>query len=279
MSTIIHVDSVDSFEATVNDLSANLSGVFICTSGRAEIEFCESTCIVSADMLLYYTPYSMVKVISASDDWGGIMLGEELEVVLDTMSDVPVTHRIAMRDFPCIRISETEKGRIMQMIDIVGDRKRMLEEQKPTKGRAVHTAILEALVKALCLDLIAIYFACTPQEDIPAGTESRIHDRFMVSVLTNAMTERSVTYYAAEQNLSPGHFSSIVKSISGITPLKWIEKVAMVKAKKLLSDRSLSTKQVAKMMHFPDQSAFGRYFKKHEHVSPGAYRKRRFAGE
>lgn len=279
MSSIIHIDKAADFEAAVNDLSSGLAGVFICTSGRAEMEFCDRPCVVDGDTLLYFTPYSVAKVMSTSDDWAGIMLGEDLEAVLDVLVDVPVIHRIAVRDFPCIRISEPEKERIMRMMGIVERRMRMLDGEKPEMRRHVNIAILEALVKVLCLDLIAIYFAYMPAENNVASMETRVHDRFILSVLEKATTERSVSYYAAEQNLSPGHFSAIVKSVSGITPLKWIENIVMVKAKKLLLDRSLSTKQVANMMNFPDQSAFGRYFKKYENISPGAYRKRRFAGE
>ncbi|MBU3813401.1 MAG: helix-turn-helix transcriptional regulator [Candidatus Bacteroides intestinipullorum] len=66
--------------------------------------------------------------------------------------------------------------------------------------------------------------------------------------------------------------SSIVKAQSGRTAIQWIETFTLLQAQHSLRLTKLSIKEIAYRLHFPDQSVFGRYFKKHCGVSPSEYR-------
>ena len=93
-----------------------------------------------------------------------------------------------------------------------------------------------------------------------------------MSVFRNCERERTVSYYANEQSLSPNYLSSVIKSHSDRTAMQWIETLTILKAKHSLRFTKLIIKEIAYKMHFPDQSVFGRYFKKHCGMSPSDYR-------
>ncbi len=55
---------------------------------------------------------------------------------------------------------------------------------------------------------------------------------------------------------------------------KWIDESLIREAKILLAAHGFTTvQQVADMLHFSDQSTFGKFFKKHMGLSPMEYRK------
>ena len=56
------------------------------------------------------------------------------------------------------------------------------------------------------------------------------------------------------------------------TAIQWIETFTILKAQHYLGSTKLSVKEIAYELNFPDQSVFGRYFKKHLGISPSAYR-------
>lgn len=94
-------------------------------------------------------------------------------------------------------------------------------------------------------------------------------------IYDNCHSQRTVEYYASEQNLSPYYFSSIIKSCSGKSAMQWIESVTMTFARQYLECTELSIKEISDRLNFPDQSTFGRYFKRHEGCSPSDFRRRK----
>ena len=46
----------------------------------------------------------------------------------------------------------------------------------------------------------------------------------------------------------------------------------MTAARRMLDSPALSIKEIAEQLNFPDQSVFGRYFRRQEGISPGQYR-------
>ena len=132
--------------------------------------------------------------------------------------------------------------------------------------------VVQSLLQAFCLEVLDIYFNCAPVEELQQDCEERIFNRFFMSVFRNCERERAVSYYANEQSLSPNYLSSVIKSHSDRNAMQWIETLTILKAKHSLRFTKLTIKEIAYKMHFPDQSVFGRYLKKHCGMSPSDYR-------
>lgn len=123
--------------------------------------------------------------------------------------------------------------------------------------------------------MLEAYFSNTPAEVLPQQKGDAILNTFLVSVYEHCHRHRTVQYYADEQHLSPYYFSSIIRERSGKSALQWIANVTMIFARQYLSCTAMSIKEIADCLHFPDLSAFGRYFKRHEGCAPSEFRERK----
>ena len=83
---------------------------------------------------------------------------------------------------------------------------------------------------------------------------------------------RNVQFYADTLCVSSKHLTETIKEVTGRTSGEWIEEAVILEAKVLLRDQRISVAQVAEDINFPDQSSFGKYFKKHTGLSPSDYR-------
>ncbi|HPN68164.1 MAG TPA: AraC family transcriptional regulator [Saprospiraceae bacterium] len=85
--------------------------------------------------------------------------------------------------------------------------------------------------------------------------------------------ERSVQFYANKLFISSKYLSEILKNETGKTASEWISDLLLLEAKVLLSNRNLQINQIAEVLHFPDVSTFGKFFKNLSGSSPLQYRK------
>ncbi len=102
--------------------------------------------------------------------------------------------------------------------------------------------------------------------------ESILKD-FMELLNKNVASESRVKFYADSLCISKQHLSSIVNEKIQMPIGKFIALMRIEKATVLLRDPQLSIQQIASKLSFPDQSSFGKFFKKHIGVSPLQYRR------
>ena len=65
----------------------------------------------------------------------------------------------------------------------------------------------------------------------------------------------------------------MVKLISKRTPNDWIDDYVVLELRVLLRNSSKTIKEITEMLHFPNQSFLGKYFKEHVGMSPSEYRR------
>lgn len=259
-------------DATV---SQNKYGFFLCRKGEADILLDNHSFHIEAGVLCLYTPYTFIRIIRHTDNIEGCLMEGELDTIQSALSNIPAAERFAIRSHPCVKLGTAECQRLEQAVEMLTARTELLRKaEKPRSVRLLHT-LVQALLQALCLEVLEIYFNCTTIEELPQNREEKIFNRFLMSVFRNCNKERSVTFYAREQHLSPNYLSTIVKNQSGRTAIQWIETFTLLQAQHYLLQTRLSIKEIAYQLHFPDQSVFGRYFKKHCGVSPTDYRNRK----
>lgn len=83
--------------------------------------------------------------------------------------------------------------------------------------------------------------------------------------------ERSVTFYADRLYISPKYLSLVIKEATGRSAGQWIDDMVVLEAKNLLRFSGKNVQQVAYELNFPNQSAFGKYFKHLTGSSPTQY--------
>lgn len=88
------------------------------------------------------------------------------------------------------------------------------------------------------------------------------------------ISNRSISFYAANYGLSANAFSKQIKNHFGKTPSKLIQERLSLEAKRLLHLTFKNIKQIAAELGFEDEFYFSRYFKNEVGVSPKVFRKK-----
>lgn len=96
--------------------------------------------------------------------------------------------------------------------------------------------------------------------------------QFMILLSEHYRQERSVDFYAQNLCVTPKYLTSLIKKVSNETATYWINRYVILEAKELLKYTEKSVQEIAYYLNFPNQSFFGKYFKRHTGVPPMQYR-------
>lgn len=102
------------------------------------------------------------------------------------------------------------------------------------------------------------------------------HDRVEKAILyieSNYTEKITADDIAKSAHLSRFHFIRIFRSCTGLTPMEFVTKLRIEKAKSLLLITGMSLAIVALSCGFSSQSHFTRTFKAHHGQTPGQFRK------
>ena len=102
--------------------------------------------------------------------------------------------------------------------------------------------------------------------------QEEIFKHFIQLIHKHCTTQREVSFYASELFITPRYLSTVVQNVSNATAKSIIDRHVILESKALLQSTNLSIQEISNRLCFPDQSFFGRYFKKHTGVSPAKYR-------
>ena len=102
--------------------------------------------------------------------------------------------------------------------------------------------------------------------------KNHIVANFLELVQQHYREERLIQYYASRLCITPKYLSKLVKDHTGRAATDWIEQHVILEARAMLQSTDLSIQQIATTLNFPNQSFFGKYFKRATGVSPKQYR-------
>lgn len=103
--------------------------------------------------------------------------------------------------------------------------------------------------------------------------KEQLFERFLELLMQHAREQHLVSFYAEKLCITSQYLSLILREFSGKSANRWIDDAILMEAKALLKTPNITVQQVAEMLHFSDQSTFGKFFKKHMGISPLEYRK------
>lgn len=103
--------------------------------------------------------------------------------------------------------------------------------------------------------------------------KNSIVERFLELVHENYRTERMISFYADRICVTPKYLSKVVKEHTGRSAGEWIESHVILDARAMLQSSDMTIQQIASSLNFPNQSFFGKYFKRATGLSPKEYRR------
>ena len=256
-------DFVDSKYPVIH---SDKNGFLLCKQGSIQLLLDDSTFNINAGDLYIYPPFSQTFIKEVSYDFLGVVGIADFDFVLSTIIQVSNTQQhIYIRSRPCVTLNQHQQRNIEELISVM--KNRIAEIDRPLRAQ-----ILSALVQTVCFEILDAYLDGLSISPLYQNQRDKIFHRFIQDCFMHFKKHREVKFYAELQHLTPRYFSTVIREVSGKTPMDWINLSIITEAKKLLVTPDLNIKEIAIQLNFEDQSLFGRYFKRITGLSPSNFR-------
>lgn len=212
--------------------------------------------------------------LHCSDNFHGYIAGIEFNTLLDIFhrdQSFPGIFRQSLRttltrsDIAPRRLRIIQKD-FMNLMGTLGNKKHLLPE-----------ALNFASFYMLMIDLADMMWEKTGLK-MPETEKMNRRDSLLVNFMQAAAShiedESSVDFYAEKLCVSRSYLSQVVKQKTGQPVGVVLSTFRYERSMKYVNNPSYSLQQVANKMSFPDQATFSKFFKKHNGLSPLAYRKK-----
>ena len=250
-------------------------GLELCTAGSAEKLTIKGSCSIVPGMLMILSPVFPMLELSRSADYAYMLLNDSVGNIYSLFSQNLPSPQLITSLTPFMRLTDEQQRFFLKRVDeIRAKEQQLLDLNHPIQRKLMETAI--SLLKQETLIEHAFLFSGQLLETPAAPSRRRqVLMTFLLALNQEYKQHRAVSYYAAQQNLTPRHFADIIKHESNYTPMEWINMVTISQAKNLLRQPDMLVKQVADELGFPEQFTFRKYFKTHTGMSPMEYQKKK----
>ncbi|MNG79309.1 DNA-binding transcriptional regulator AraC [compost metagenome] len=133
--------------------------------------------------------------------------------------------------------------------------------------------IIKSLTEVLFCEIARLASQNIKNIPVVPSRKREILANFYLLLKQSFRREHMVQFYASELGITPKHLSVITKELTGKPAIELIQNVLVEEAKCLLR-QGLSIGEIAKQLHFSDQSFFGKFFKRNVGISPKEFRQK-----
>ena len=141
----------------------------------------------------------------------------------------------------------------------------------------LHTDAKTDLITSLFTFFMRIIYENTKhvlpaEKPINSIAKNSLISRFGKLLRVHIREDHRVSYYADQLFVTPKYLTQVVKSTIGITPKDIIDRMLALESLQLLKHTNHTIQQISGQLGFPDQSYFGRFFKRMFAISPIQFR-------
>lgn len=238
--------------------------------GVADISLDYIPYTVSANCFLMIMPTHTFQSNQISKDFKGVLLMASKEFIEDCNPgnrNSSIANYMEIRKNPCTLLEPEEATKLKASIQVI--REKMKERTHFFQKEVIQNSFLGFL-----LELANVFMG--KKDGLvrpPLSRKEELFEQFLQLLFAHCKEQHVVTFYAEKLFITPQYLSLILKELTGKSANKWIDDALIVEAKILLKAPQATVQQVADVLHFSDQSTFGKFFKKHMGISPMEYRK------
>ncbi len=262
----IMYSDIDRFHALEYPIHAEKSYIGFCLEGSAEIEINLKKRVVTKNEIVLISLNSIVFHRNFSDDFRLAFFSISKSITEDLLNYLrkypPVF--LLKPDFPSITLTDIEMEESMDFFRLMWN----VVEDVENDHR------IEILKHMLCALLIKIhgYASKYMNNTVPVSRKEEMIRQFFLLVSEHLKESKDVSFYANKLCVSPKYLSSLIKQTIG-KPAKECIDYCVILESKLMLRSSCTIQEISQELNFPNQSFFGKYFKKHTGVSPLHYRR------
>jgi AraC-like DNA-binding protein len=257
----------------LNDATINLyepkkmecAAIVLCVSGACRVKINLQEYDLDAPMLATIMPGQIIEHISHSINFSAMAVVFSKRFI--DIINLPgwQQYYMAMYNNPVVPLDE--KSNYMFRIFIA-----ILHHAASDMDNPFRLQVIENLIR------VFYYGGAGSLGAIQSGAsvyKNGIVERFMALVQEHYRTERLISFYANKLCITPKYLSKIVKENTGRSAGEWIENHVILEARAMLQSSDMTIQQIATSLNFPNQSFFGKYFKRATGDSPKQYRSNR----
>ena len=239
--------------------------IYFCRKGwaHATINLKDYEIVENTQVVLL--PGTIIRINGCSSDFTASFFGFPKEMFMEAcMRFEPIFFRF-IKEQPCYVLPQENTGAINGMLRattaIYNDRENRFRNQ-----------IAKNHLQSFMLDIYDKCYRYFGKHKIEGGTrQDEIFKSFVSLVHEHCASQREVSFYADKLCISTKYLTGICKAVTGDSAKKIIDDFAILEIKVLLQSTELTVQEIADRLVFPDQSYLGRYFKRHEGMSPKEY--------
>ncbi|MBQ8047391.1 MAG: AraC family transcriptional regulator [Prevotella sp.] len=241
----------------------------LCLEGKAYYTVNTERHAVGPNDLIIISEGQVLGDYQLSGDCQGIAIMITEDNLRETMAGIKELSALFLfsRFHPVFKLQQKE-------VDAIKDYFWMIKRKIDDTENLFRHDIVRLLMSALIADFCNAVARIQQMNDKRKTRPEVIFSQFIRLVEQNFRTERRVSWYSSQLNITSKYLSETVKHVSHRTPNEWIDNYVTLEMRVLLKNSNKSIKQIATELNFPNQSFLGKYFKEHVGLSPSEYRRK-----
>lgn len=249
-------------------------GFILCREGKLCVTSNGKELELTEGMLCVYSPIINVSIREQSADCVVAQIDLPLNHVYPQLTNVMnVVARLRIDTSPYLALPPEKQLFFLERKADLEERRRVAAETDDEACKMLMLQSIKLLEQQLLVEMLTCFYRSRAgMMTAEASVQETVVFSFIFSLATNFRQQRSVEFYAEQASMTPAYFTRIVKGVTGRTPMEIIHTITCSAARNMLRQTSLSIKEIAREMGFPEQFTFRKYFKKHVGVSPTEYR-------
>ena len=274
---ILRGNEEDLFAVSAPPKRTSQTGFFLCTEGNCQVSLDDVCYTLKKNDIFIYFPFSTLKILYRSDDLYGIVMALDIETIQPMLTKiVDVDFILFIHQSPVAVLTEENTDKINSYISLYQKHLQLSKLYADNDRRRfwqLNNLQLNNIKNNLILQILMAYTTDESNVKNIANRKDEIVRSFLHSLAIHYLNEHEVNFYASQQYITMRYFSSVVKEKTGLTPSQWITNYLMKEAKEMLTNSTLTVKEIAEHISFPNQSYFGKWFKSHMGIGPTEYKR------
>ena len=221
---------------------------------------------MDADHMFFLHSRSEVMLIDATPDFKCVVIGVPAVLTQSASLQMDISFIFLLMKKPCWEL----EGNMRKMAESFYTMFEYINNDLQSDAKT-------DLITSLFTFFMSVIYETT-KHTLPAEkpktsmTKHSLISRFGKLLRVHIREDHRVSYYADQLFVTPKYLTQVVKSTIGITPKDIIDRMLALESLQLLKHTNHTIQQISGQLGFPDQSYFGRFFKRMFNISPIQFR-------
>lgn len=265
---VLLIDNLSEAPFPTDARRMNFILICLCTRGQVSFTLDTTDQVLKAGELMVVSERHILDNYNASSDFDGLCMMVSIPFYNETIKNISDISALFLfsHNHPIFAFTDRDQRVYREYF-------RAIQIKISHTENRFRRDLVRTLMLAMFYELSEVIYRFQHVKNERLTRADIIFTQFIKLVEENCRSERRVSWYAQQLNITPKYLSEMVKQVSKRTPNEWIDNYVTQELRIMLKNTTLSIKAVAKEMNFPNQSFLGKYFKEHVGVSPSEYRK------